>query len=109
MTADIMGLDGEKDQKLVGYYGGLIISSYYLAQLVCSPIWGALSDRLGRKPILLTGLLATTITCLTFGFTRWLFMAIIIHPFYWIIKWKCWNCKNLSSRNYRSYKSTKSF
>lgn len=82
MTADLMGLDEEKEQKLVGYYGGFIISSYYLTQLVCSPIWGFLSDRFGRKPILLIGLLGTTLTCLMFGFTKWFFMALLIRGFY---------------------------
>jgi MFS family permease len=32
---------------------GLIQSSYAMAQLVCAPLWGRLSDRIGRRPVLL--------------------------------------------------------
>ena len=33
--------------------GGILASSYSLAQFIVSPYWGKLSDRFGRKPILL--------------------------------------------------------
>ena len=32
---------------------GLLMSSYSLAQFVFAPIWGRVSDRVGRRPILL--------------------------------------------------------
>jgi hypothetical protein len=35
MTADLLGLDEGKDQTKVGYYAGIIASSYYIAQLFC--------------------------------------------------------------------------
>ena len=34
---------------------GLIIASYSGMQFVFAPIWGALSDRFGRRPLLLLG------------------------------------------------------
>ena len=37
-----------------GWLIGLILSSYYLVQMIVSPQWGKLSDRIGRKPVLLT-------------------------------------------------------
>jgi len=37
---------------------GLIISSFSVAQLLSSPIWGRVSDRYGRRPALLIGLSA---------------------------------------------------
>jgi MFS family permease len=36
-----------------GWQIGVIVASYSAAQFVFSPIWGRLSDRLGRRPILL--------------------------------------------------------
>ena len=36
-----------------GWLIGLILASYYIVQMIASPRWGALSDRLGRKPALL--------------------------------------------------------
>lgn len=42
-----------------GWMIGAILASYYLVQMIASPRWGRLSDRTGRKPILvLCGLLS---------------------------------------------------
>src|SRR5207237_4810828 len=35
---------------------GLLMSSYSLAQFLFAPVWGRISDRVGRRPILLLGL-----------------------------------------------------
>jgi multidrug resistance protein len=39
---------------------GLIVTLYALAQLVFLPVWGWISDRVGRRPVLLISLLGTT-------------------------------------------------
>ena len=49
-------------------FGGLLGSLYSLLQFVFSPIWGALSDRKGRKPILMKTVAATAI-----GYFIWIF------------------------------------
>jgi multidrug resistance protein len=36
-----------------GFVSGAIVSSYSLMQFVFAPIWGRLSDRVGRRPVLL--------------------------------------------------------
>lgn len=46
--------------------GGLL-AVYSLAQLVCSPIWGGLSDRVGRRPVLIASLFASAVSQLAFG------------------------------------------
>jgi len=46
---------------------GLIISSYSAMQFVFSPVWGALSDRLGRRPLLILGLFGSAISYIVFG------------------------------------------
>lgn len=53
---------------------GLLVASYALMRLVCGPIWGGLSDRVGRKPILLIGILGYAITMLWFGLATRLWM-----------------------------------
>lgn len=35
MTADLLGLDEGKEKTKVGYYAGIIASSYYVAQFFC--------------------------------------------------------------------------
>ncbi len=38
-------------------YGGWLIASYSITQFFCAPIVGGLSDRFGRRPVLLGSLL----------------------------------------------------
>ena len=40
---------------------GLLFASFSLAQLVCAPLLGRLSDRIGRKPVIVISLLGTAI------------------------------------------------
>ncbi|MCA9063408.1 MAG: MFS transporter [Planctomycetaceae bacterium] len=47
---------------------GLLMASFSAMQFVFAPMWGALSDRVGRRPILLLGLLGSTLSYLLFGF-----------------------------------------
>ena len=45
----------------------LIIASFSAMQLVSSPIWGRVSDRRGRRPLLVAGLFASAVSYLIFG------------------------------------------
>jgi DHA1 family tetracycline resistance protein-like MFS transporter len=42
----------------------IAMGAYSLGQLISSPLWGRLSDRVGRKPILITGLVGGVISYL---------------------------------------------
>jgi len=53
---------------------GLLVASYAVMRLICGPIWGSLSDRVGRKPILIIGILGYAITMLWFGLATQLWM-----------------------------------
>jgi len=53
---------------------GLLVASYAVMRMVCGPIWGGLSDRVGRKPILLIGIFGYVITMLWFGLADRLWM-----------------------------------
>jgi MFS family permease len=46
---------------------GVLISSFSIAQLATSPLWGRFSDRFGRRPVLLIGLGAAGIAYIVFG------------------------------------------
>ena len=56
---------------------GVIISVYSFAQFIFTPILGSLSDRLGRRPILLFGLVMNTIFFTVFGLSGSLMMALV--------------------------------
>src|SRR5215510_2064198 len=47
---------------------GMIIASFFIAQLISAPIWGRVSDHYGRRPALLIGLGASSIAFFLFGF-----------------------------------------
>ncbi|MEO6325846.1 MAG: MFS transporter, partial [Thermoanaerobaculia bacterium] len=49
---------------------GLLMSSYSLMQFLFAPILGRLSDRVGRRPVLLVSLLGTVIGYLIFAFAH---------------------------------------
>lgn len=49
---------------------GLLASSFPVAQLVSSPIWGYVSDRYGRRPALLVGLGSSAIAYVVFSFAH---------------------------------------
>jgi DHA1 family tetracycline resistance protein-like MFS transporter len=59
-------------------YGGLLLSTYALLQFFASPVLGNLSDRFGRRPVLLISMLAFGLDYLVMGFAptlTWLFVS----------------------------------
>ncbi|KAJ4356330.1 uncharacterized protein N0V89_004362 [Didymosphaeria variabile] len=61
-----------------GLYVGLIASSFALAQFATNFFWGWLSDRIGRKPVVITGTFLTLLCFVAFGFCRTLWQAILV-------------------------------
>ncbi len=55
-------------QKSTIFFGGILGSLYSLLQFIASPLWGGLSDKVGRRPILL---LSTTAMALSYAL--WIF------------------------------------
>jgi multidrug resistance protein len=46
---------------------GLLTTSFSLAQFLFAPVWGRLSDRIGRRPVLLGSLILTGVSYLVFA------------------------------------------
>jgi MFS family permease len=59
---------GEHAAPIVGVIVGLLMSSFSLMQFIFAPIWGRVSDRIGRRPILLLGLAASVVFYALFGY-----------------------------------------
>ena len=56
---------------------GLIISLFSLMQFIFAPLWGKLSDTMGRRPIILIGLLGSVLGFSIFGLATNLWMIYI--------------------------------
>jgi MFS family permease len=48
----------------------LLVASFSAMQLVAAPFWGRISDRRGRRPLLVAGLFASAVSYLLFGLAR---------------------------------------
>ncbi|KAJ3568782.1 hypothetical protein NP233_g5486 [Leucocoprinus birnbaumii] len=58
------------DERKVGYYAGLIESLFFATEALTVLHWGRLSDRIGRKPVILIGLIGICFSMLFFGLSR---------------------------------------
>ena len=56
---------------------GVLMATYSLAQFIAAPLWGRLSDRVGRRPVLAASLLGATLSYvwLAFSETLWMLFA----------------------------------
>lgn len=62
---ELSGLEGkEAEFAATVLFGGLLGSIYSLLQFLAAPVWGALSDRVGRKKVLLITVFGTAISYL---------------------------------------------
>ncbi|RAR00934.1 mfs general substrate transporter [Stemphylium lycopersici] len=61
----------------ISMYTGMVTSSFAFMECFSGIFWGRLSDRVGRKKVLLGGLFGTGLSMLLFGFSTSLPMALI--------------------------------
>ncbi|KAG1841120.1 major facilitator superfamily domain-containing protein [Suillus subalutaceus] len=68
LIRDIGITDG--DETRVGYYVGLMHSLFFATQALTVLHWSRISDHIGRKPVILTGLFGLSISMYCFGLSR---------------------------------------
>ena len=66
------------EEENVGFYSGWIASSFMVGQFCSSFFWGRISDVVGLKPVLLTGMTFTAITTVLFGVSHSLEWALTV-------------------------------
>ncbi|OQV00336.1 hypothetical protein CLAIMM_05846 [Cladophialophora immunda] len=71
MVVDIKG------EENASFYAGLLISAFAMAEASTAMIWGHISDRYGRKPIVLLGLAGVALSSLIFGFAKSYWVALM--------------------------------
>jgi MFS transporter, DHA1 family, tetracycline resistance protein len=55
----------------------LLIASFSAMQMAATPIWGRVSDRRGRRPLLIAGLCASAVSYLIFGLANSLLLLLL--------------------------------
>jgi MFS family permease len=66
-----------KTDAQISVYAGMVTSAFAFAEFSSGVAWGRLSDKIGRKPVLLTGLAGTALSMLVFGFSPSLPVALL--------------------------------
>ena len=57
-----------------GHEIGLLMASYSVMQFLVSPFWGRLSDRIGRRPVIMIGLFGSVVSYTLFGLAESMFL-----------------------------------
>ena len=81
MIQDFFQLSANQKSQ-IGYYAGFLMSCFMVGQFLLSFFWGKLSDRIGRKPVIIFGLLGSLTMIVTFGFStsfHWALLSRFCH------------------------------
>ena len=73
----IVSFDITSEPRQIATYAGLVTSAFAFAEFLSGVAWGRISDRVGRKPVLLAGLAGTALSMLVFGFAPNLPVALL--------------------------------
>jgi multidrug resistance protein len=60
-----------------GLVVGVLVSSYAVAQLISAPLWGRVSDRYGRRPALLIGLVFSALAYIVFSYATSIWLLLL--------------------------------
>lgn len=66
-----------EDDRKIALYAGMVTSAFTFAEFSTGMFWGRMSDWIGRKPVLIMGLVGTSISMIVFGFAPSLPVALL--------------------------------
>lgn len=66
-----------EDETGISKYAGYLSASFAFSQFLFGIKWGSISDRIGRKRVLVIGLFGTSVALLTFGFSPNYYIALM--------------------------------
>ncbi|KAJ2337718.1 hypothetical protein GGI00_000018 [Coemansia sp. RSA 2681] len=75
MIEDFGVADSPKD---ISYYASMMFMSFSFSQAITVMYWGRLSDRIGRRPVLIAGLIGTLSVSILFGVCKSFLMALLV-------------------------------
>ncbi|EHA21593.1 hypothetical protein ASPNIDRAFT_214467 [Aspergillus niger ATCC 1015] len=64
------------DTNSASFYAGILVSAFSLCEALTGMFWGGLSDRVGRKPVLISGCFGTMLSLLIVGFASNFWVAL---------------------------------
>ena len=67
-----------RDHQHAALVGSWLAASYSLSQFLCAPWWGRMSDRVGRRPVILISLIGIAVSYVLFGLSNghlWMLFA----------------------------------
>lgn len=67
----------QTDPNEIAIYAGLVTSVFAFSEFTTGVMWGRISDKYGRKPVLIMGLIGTMLSMLIFGFAKSLPVALL--------------------------------
>ena len=73
----ILSFNLSTDTHQIALYVGLVTSAFAFAEFTSGVVWGRISDRIGRKPVLIAGLAGTAISMIVFGLAPNLPIALL--------------------------------
>ncbi|KAL2057173.1 hypothetical protein ABVK25_002225 [Lepraria finkii] len=73
----ILSFDITSNTRQIAIYVGMVTSAFAFAEFSSGVVWGRISDKVGRKPVLLAGLAGTALSMLVFGFAPSLPVAVL--------------------------------
>ncbi|MFC4601941.1 MFS transporter [Cohnella hongkongensis] len=60
----------EASEQSANWHTGAMLAVYSLMSFLLSPLWGGLSERIGRRPVIMTGVIGFAISFLLFGLSE---------------------------------------